>query len=158
MEAVNVARPSGLYVVVGSCDACRYSICAAGSDSSTSTVSNPNGCCIACATMAFTLCRQARSADCLMPIGPERRKPPRQHRPNSTRRGYGYKWQKYARGFLSRNPFCVACESLGRDTAAECVDHIMPVTGPADPVFWTPKNHQPLCWKCHGRKTVSDNK
>jgi 5-methylcytosine-specific restriction protein A len=82
----------------------------------------------------------------------------REHRPSSGRRGYGRKWQTYAKGFLAKHPLCRHCEQAGRIKAAECVDHIQRVTGPEDSLFWKPVNHQPLCWTCHGRKTVAETR
>lgn len=39
--------------------------------------------------------------------------------------------------------------------AAECVDHIVPVTGPADPLFFNPANHQPISHRQHSEKTAT---
>lgn len=36
------------------------------------------------------------------------------------------------------------------------VDHIIPVTGPDDPLFWEESNHQPLTHECHSRKTMAE--
>lgn len=36
------------------------------------------------------------------------------------------------------------------------VDHITPVSGPDDPLFWDDKNHQGLTHSCHSRKTMSE--
>ncbi|MBL8819098.1 MAG: HNH endonuclease [Planctomyces sp.] len=82
----------------------------------------------------------------------------RENRPNAHRRGYGRKWQEYSRSYLDRHPLCAHCYAAGRITASECVDHIQAIHGPSDPLFWKSSNHQPLCWKCHGRKTVADNR
>jgi 5-methylcytosine-specific restriction protein A len=72
-------------------------------------------------------------------------------RENSSARGYGRRWQKYSQARLFANPLCVVC---GR--AAQATDHIQPVTGPMDRLFWDPKNHQSLCWNCHSRKTATE--
>lgn len=71
-----------------------------------------------------------------------------ENRPSSGARGYGRKWQKYSQWRLSKFPLCVSCNH-----AAQATDHIQPVTGPDDPLFWDPTNHQSLCWSCHSRKT-----
>ncbi|MDE9591062.1 HNH endonuclease, partial [Xenorhabdus bovienii] len=34
------------------------------------------------------------------------------------------------------------------------VDHIIPIQGDADVLFWPASNHQALCQTCHNRKTV----
>jgi 5-methylcytosine-specific restriction endonuclease McrA len=38
------------------------------------------------------------------------------------------------------------------------LDHIHPVTGPDDPAFYDPANHQSLCHACHSAKTMSELK
>jgi 5-methylcytosine-specific restriction protein A len=74
-------------------------------------------------------------------------------RPSAPRRGYGRKWQAYAKNFLRVHPFC-AC---GCGRASECVDHIKAVSGPGDPLFWESSNHQALSNACHSRKTVLED-
>jgi len=78
--------------------------------------------------------------------------------PHAAARGYGYRWQKYSRAFLARHPLCVRCRQAGRATPSECTDHIVPVTGPDDPGFWKPTNHQALCWRCHSVKTMTEDR
>ena len=89
-----------------------------------------------------------------------RRRVGRPQRPNSTRRGYGYRWEQYAKRFRSESEhaLCAMCLQAGRTTASECVDHIVPVTGPDDPRFWDRSNHWALCWSCHSRKTNTTDK
>lgn len=72
-------------------------------------------------------------------------------RKSSTHRGYGYRWEKYSRQYRRENPQCAKCEK-----ETECVDHIIPVTGPNDPLFWDESNHQPLCNYHHGQKTATE--
>jgi 5-methylcytosine-specific restriction protein A len=74
-----------------------------------------------------------------------------QQRGSAAARGYGYRWRIYRRWFLRRNPLC----SCGQ--AATDVDHIKAVSGPDDPLFWEPSNHQPLCHPCHSAKTRREN-
>lgn len=50
------------------------------------------------------------------------------------------------------------CEKEGRVEAAEMVDHVIPVSGPDDPLFWDESNWQPLSNSCHGKKTIEDRK
>jgi 5-methylcytosine-specific restriction protein A len=82
------------------------------------------------------------------------------NRPDATQRGYSYRWKKYARAFLARFPICRNCEVMGRSTLATLVDHIIPITdaGEADPNFWPEANHQPLCFRCHAKKTAADRR
>ena len=68
-------------------------------------------------------------------------------------RGYDYKWQKFRKEYLKKNPFCVECLNEGRITPALVVDHIEPHRGDQDK-FWDSNNLQSLCESCHNRKTA----
>ena len=58
------------------------------------------------------------------------------------------RWRKIAKRHLDANPLCVLCAAMGRDTAANTVDHVVPHNG--DPVlFWDEDNFQSLCAVCH---------
>ena len=59
----------------------------------------------------------------------------------------------YRESYLRANPLCVHCDKEGELTPATQVDHIQPVLGPNDPLFWEPNNHQPLCHSHHSQKT-----
>jgi 5-methylcytosine-specific restriction protein A len=80
-------------------------------------------------------------------------------RPSSSQRGYGWHWQKYTMGFKKRNPFCIDPQRRHPHKAkrTEHVDHIKPVHGLEDPLFWDPSNHQALCASCHGYKTATED-
>jgi 5-methylcytosine-specific restriction protein A len=90
------------------------------------------------------------------PAAPRTRPP--DFRPDSTERGYSYRWKKYSRERLARFPICAACEASDRSTLAACTDHIRPISdaGERDPLFWDADNHQSLCWPCHSRKTAKE--
>jgi 5-methylcytosine-specific restriction enzyme A len=97
-----------------------------------------------------------------MPRAPKRRSasPSRnktRERETASQRGYGSKWRRYAQRFRNRNPLCVRCPS-DNPSPAELVDHIKPVSGANDPLFWVPSNHQGLCWSCHSKKTTTEDK
>lgn len=77
----------------------------------------------------------------------------REDRPSAAARGYDRRWQRYRLMFLRRNPLCAGCQRV----SAEHVDHIQPVKGPADPLFWEPTNHQGLCASCHSQKTARED-
>jgi 5-methylcytosine-specific restriction protein A len=83
---------------------------------------------------------------------------PRERRGHSAARGYGDRWRRYRTAFLSHpeNACCRHCAARGRITPATDVDHVTPITGPNDPLFWDPANHQPLCHRCHAIKTRAD--
>jgi 5-methylcytosine-specific restriction protein A len=78
------------------------------------------------------------------------------YRASSGERGYDSRWRRYRSAYLARHPLCVECEREGRVTRATDVDHIVPIKGQADPLFWREANHQGLCHACHSRKTVLD--
>lgn len=95
-------------------------------------------------------------------------------RGSSSSRGYGARWRHYVvayRNELSRHgiaPLCGArlpnapstqdsrCQRDGKVTLGYVVDHIVPVSGPHDPRFYDPSNHQLLCdgrgYGCHDAK------
>lgn len=78
-------------------------------------------------------------------------------RGTATQRGYNYSWSKYSKQFRKENPLCVMCEKEGIVTLADCVDHIVPVSGQEDPLFWQASNHQSLCHSCHSVKTAKED-
>lgn len=71
-------------------------------------------------------------------------------------RGYGSKWRKAREDFLRGNPLCAECSRKGRATPATIVDHIEPHRGDMTK-FWSRSNWQPLCKKCHDKKTATEN-
>lgn len=75
-----------------------------------------------------------------------------QERPSPSKRGYGDRWRKYRVWFLKQHPLC-AC---GCGRPATDVDHIQPVDGPDDPLFWDESNHQGLTHACHSSKTARE--
>ena len=83
-----------------------------------------------------------------------------ERRPTSSERGYGSRWARYRKQFLSQaeNALCRRCQATGRIRAATDVDHIEPVESADDPRFWDPANHQPLCHRCHSIKTNTDDR
>ena len=62
-------------------------------------------------------------------------------------KGYDARWHKYRNWYLAQHPLCVVC-----DHAANVVDHIVPVNGKDDPLFYEMTNHQALCRPCHDAK------
>jgi len=73
-------------------------------------------------------------------------------RGSAASRGYGGRWEKARRTFLSQNPLCAECARQGRTTMAEVVDHIQPARGNQD-LFWDRDNWQSLCARHHSMKT-----
>jgi len=71
---------------------------------------------------------------------------------------YDYKWQKYSKLFLSKNPLCIYCLQFFRTSPAEVTDHIIPHKGNVE-LFWDTSNHQPLCRACHdGPKKLEEER
>jgi 5-methylcytosine-specific restriction protein A len=77
-------------------------------------------------------------------------------RESSTRRGYGYRWQKAREGYLRNHPLCANHEKQGQLVKATVVDHITPHKGDKD-LFWDSNNWQPLCKPCHDEKTARED-
>lgn len=77
-------------------------------------------------------------------------------RPNASRRGYNSKWRTARAAFLRDNPLCAECKRHGKYTQAIVVDHIIPHKGDKS-LFWDRNNWQPLCKRCHDRKTATED-
>jgi len=75
-------------------------------------------------------------------------------RGSAASRGYGARWRRYRLMCLRRHPLC---QAPGCTRPAECVDHIVPVSGADDPGFWIVSNHQGLCLRCHSAKTAAED-
>lgn len=79
-----------------------------------------------------------------------------QARGTAASRGYGSRWRKARRAFLSENPLCKTCEARDVVTEATVVDHVVPHKGD-DTLFWDPKNWQSQCEPCHNTKTATED-
>ncbi|WP_242848734.1 HNH endonuclease [Syntrophomonas palmitatica] len=77
-------------------------------------------------------------------------------RPNVGERGYDSRWRRASKLFLKANPLCRHCQREGKLIAAEVVDHIVPHRGDQT-LFCDESNWQPLCKKCHDRKTRTED-
>lgn len=77
-------------------------------------------------------------------------------RPNTRERGYDSRWRKASKLYLRYNPLCRYCEREGKLIAAEVVDHRIPHRGDRI-LFWDESNWQPLCKRCHDRKTRTED-
>ena len=77
-------------------------------------------------------------------------------RRTSTQRGYGYRWQKARKVYLSHHPLCKHCQDKGIITAANVVDHIKPHQNDQR-LMWDELNWQPLCKPCHDIKTATED-
>ena len=68
-------------------------------------------------------------------------------------RGYGRRWQKARLLFLGKHPTCRECSKQGRLTPASVVDHVIPHRDNME-LFWNVDNWQPMCVRCHNRKSA----
>jgi len=64
------------------------------------------------------------------------------------------RWGKLRTSILSAEPLCRHCKAKGDLTAATEVDHIVPVKQGGE--IYDTDNLQPLCGKCHARKSTKD--
>jgi len=70
-------------------------------------------------------------------------------------RGYGRKHDAMRAQVLREEPLCRACADLGRITATEVADHIVPkAEGGTD----ERSNYQGLCGRCHKGKTGEESR
>jgi len=92
-------------------------------------------------------CDECYSIQSAMKAQSELRRPKQLYR-KTAERGYDARWQRYSKRYLVLNPYCCKCGDRSTKT-----DHIIPHKGPGDPNFWNPLNHQPMCARCHGRKS-----
>lgn len=91
------------------------------------------------------------------PTEVERKQANDRRRGSPRSRGYTVSWEKYSRERLKEYPWCA--EHLLTDllVPGSLTDHVVPVKGPDDPLFWDPTNHQTLCWSCHSAKTARED-
>ena len=79
-----------------------------------------------------------------------------QRRGSATARGYDARWRSARLSYLSRHPLCASCEKDGLIEPATVVDHVKPHKGDVR-LFWDVDNWQPLCKRCHDRKTATED-
>lgn len=58
--------------------------------------------------------------------------------------GYDSRWDKASAGFKRHNPLCLGCQAIGRVTATEITDHVVPYKGDMR-LFWDRSRWQPSC-------------
>jgi hypothetical protein len=61
------------------------------------------------------------------------------------------------RSVSETSSLCVECQKLGLYVPAKIVDHIIPINGGDDVLFWPEWNHQPLCQTHHNQKTTQQD-
>jgi hypothetical protein len=99
---------------------------------------------------------------------------------SASARGYGWRWQQYTKRRRISHPYCEAlhcypcglvwkkghapanCPKCKKEPRIcgkpmRCTDHIKPVTGPDDPLFFDERNHESCCWPCHSALTVRED-
>lgn len=79
---------------------------------------------------------------------------------NTAGRGYNRKWRKFRERLFRKRLLLgpITCAMCGRVFGKEAfhADHIMPVNGADDPLFFDESNIQFLHPDCHGQKTKTD--
>ena len=71
---------------------------------------------------------------------------------------YGYRWRKRRKSYLAEHPLCVLCLSQNKPVEATDIDHIKAHRGDLSAeAFWNEDNWQPLCHRCHARKTQNES-
>ena len=64
------------------------------------------------------------------------------------------RWRSISKSFKKNNPLCIQCTRDGNGpTAAQCVDHIKPISMYGMGVATDIKNLQSLCNNCHAKKS-----
>ena len=89
--------------------------------------------------------------------GPLRKMAAAEHderRGTAAERGYDARWVKVRLLHLSSEPLCRLCAAQGRVTAADLVDHIVPIADGG--AVLDEDNLQSLCRRCHDAKTAED--
>jgi 5-methylcytosine-specific restriction protein A len=69
----------------------------------------------------------------------------------SRQRGYTAAWAEFSRSYRRLNPLCAQCLREGRTTAAEAVDHVVPLRETGRLI--DESNLESLCASCHGKKS-----
>lgn len=90
--------------------------------------------------------------------GPAKQPSWRTDRRKTAERGYGARWQRERKAFLSKpeNVLCVMCKEDGRITEATVVDHKVPHRGD-QALMWDRTNWQPLCkWHHDSHKQAEE--
>jgi len=64
------------------------------------------------------------------------------------------RWRKLRRIRLNYEPLCRECKKVNKVTAANEVDHIVPMSQGGE--AWSLGNLQSLCKSCHSRKTMNE--
>jgi 5-methylcytosine-specific restriction protein A len=70
-----------------------------------------------------------------------------ENRGNARQRGYSRTWDKACATFKQRNPNCLGCSAIGKQTRTEVVDHVVPHKGD-QAKFWDTSLWQSAC-ACH---------
>lgn len=75
---------------------------------------------------------------------------------NACERGYDRKWRRARAAYLAAHPLCAECGKHGRLEPATVIDHVVPHKGDSSR-FWDQSNWQPMCKRCHDRKTATED-
>lgn len=77
-----------------------------------------------------------------------------ERRGTSAERGYDAEWTRFRGSVIADHPICELCWRFDkRATPTQEVDHVIPITGPDDPLRLDPADCRGLCRRHHRRKT-----
>jgi 5-methylcytosine-specific restriction protein A len=79
------------------------------------------------------------------------------NRGSSRDRGYDRVWEKLRDLVRAEEPICRMCLAEGNAELTEEIDHIIPISGPDDPLRLERSNLQGLCGRHHRVKTRQEN-
>ena len=85
-----------------------------------------------------------------------KRTPQPDNRLSAAARGYGPRWKKARRFYLTTHPLCVICSNKGIVRVGNVVDHKIPHKGNMT-LFWDQSNWQTLCTPHHNIKTATED-
>ena len=77
-----------------------------------------------------------------------------ERRGSARERGYDRRWENLRIVHLAGEPLCRLCAAQGLATAADLVDHIVPIRDGG--AVLDEENLQSLCRRCHDAKTAED--
>lgn len=85
---------------------------------------------------------------------PKPQAPQPEARGSSAERGYDGEWTAFRNEVITDHPICEHCWHFdGRSVPTKEIDHVIPITGPTDPLRFDRKDVRGLCRAHHHRKT-----
>lgn len=73
---------------------------------------------------------------------------------NNSKKYQTQKWRRFRKRCLELSPLCVHCKAKGETTAANVLDHIIPIRLGGE--MYAVDNVQTLCNSCHNKKSAKE--